>query len=449
MPPEKTGSIARQNMANGPIARKLIAFAVPILLGDLLQQLYNIADSIIVGQGVGKTAFAAVGATNTLTNTLVGFFIGMSVGATALISRHFGAQDHKRLTRAVYTTVIMTLVLGLTISAVGILFTPAMLRLMKTPDDVYPEAVLYLRIYFGGILGLMMYNMLSGILRAIGDSRRPLYFLCFSSVLNLVLDLLFVMGFHWGVAGAATATVISQFLAAGILLRLLSKPEEYCRVEWNLRHFDRKMCRDIITIGLPVALQRSITALSNLLVRSYINAFGTDAMAGWSAFSKVDDIILMPLQSMSMATTTFVGQNLGAGHRERIHKGVRDSLWISVVVTMGLGGAIFAFCRPVVGLFCPDEAVIYYGVCFLRLLVPLRFLSCIIQVYSGALRGLGNSKIPMYFMLFSFVICRQIYLYVGTRMINSIWFVVFGYPFGWLICAVLTLTYYWRKKGSI
>jgi len=439
----------KHNMAEGSIIRKLILFAVPILLGDLLQQLYVIIDSIIVGQGVGKTAFAAVSVTGTLTNTLVGFFVGMSIGATAVIARCFGAKDQYSLIRAVYTTINMTLVLSVIISIIGVVFTPKLLNIMNVPKDVYPEAELYLKIYFGGISGLMMYNMLSGILRAVGDSARPLYFLCFSAIVNLVLDVALILIFKMGVAGAAIATIGSQFISAGILLYILADRKEYCHIEWKFNNFDVKICLEIISVGLPVALQRSITSLSNLIIRAHIYAFGTDVMAGWSAYNRIDDMILIPLQSMAMATTTFVGQNLGAGRYDRIDNGIKSALKISWIMTIVLSAMICVFCRNIIKLFCPDEAVVYYGVSFLRSLVPMRWISCINQVLAGALRGLGKSKAAMIIMLFSFVLCRQFYLLIITQFNAGLWLVVISYPLGWIICSAVSLLYFKKYRANM
>lgn len=446
MQTEGPSPLAKQDMSQGPIAKKLIVFAVPLLLGDLFQQLYNLVDCIIVGQFVGKAAFAAIGSTTNIVNILVGFFHGMSIGATSIIARYFGARDQEQLSRAVYTTVVMTLAFGAVFTCIGVSLTPAFLRLMDTPDDVYTEAVLYLRIYFGGISGLIMYNMLSGILRAVGDSRRPLLFLFFCAAVNLALDLLFVIVFRWGIAGAAIATISAQFLSAGILLVLLSDPREVCQIKWSLRRVEFDILEQIVSVGLPTGLQRAVTALSNVIVLSYINAFGTDCMAGWSAYTKVDHIIVMPVQSMSMATTTFVGQNFGAKKGDRIQRGVRTAFAITASFTVTLIVIIVIFCRPIVSLFCTDESVIAFGTSFLRSVAPLTVITCINNVLAGALRGVGDSKAPMAFMLLSFVLLRQLYLLIGTRWIAGPQFVALSYPFGWAVCALMTMIYYrWRK----
>ena len=300
------------DMTQGNIATQIMLFAVPLLIGDILQQLYNTCDSMIVGNFLGKQALASVGSTGTVVNILVGLFIGISTGATVIISRRFGAKDKEGLIVAVRTTVWLTFIMGILFTVVGIAMTPYVLRIMNTPPDVMEMAIEYLRVYFGGVSGLIMYNMCSGILRAVGDSKRPLYILLFSSVLNIVLDLLFIIPLDMGVAGAAHATNISQFLSAGILLYMLTRTEDFMPLELQRFTMDKKVLGVIFGVGLPFGLQRSITAFSNTVVISYINKFGSGATAGWSAQNKIDHIVFKTLQSMAAAITTFVSQYVGA-----------------------------------------------------------------------------------------------------------------------------------------
>ena len=433
------------DMTSGNILRALIVFAVPVLLGDLLQQLYGIADSVIVGRNIGKIAFAAVGSTAYITNIMIGFFSGLSVGATAIVARRFGSRDREALERAVYTTIIMTFVVGLIMSAAGVVCSPLLLRLTKVSDEVYSEALVYLRIFFAGSLGLIMYNMLSGIMRAVGDSTRPLYFLAACTVLNLILDLLFVVAFRWGIAGAALATILSQFISCAVILAVISRPGEVCRVNWKLGRISKPELHGIVSIGMPMGVQKIITSISNVIVLSYVNCFGTDCTAGWSAYFKVESAIMAPIMSLTMAATTLVGQNLGAGNYPRIRDGVKKALLFSVAVTVCIVAPVCVFAGHFVSAFGNDPGMIEYGSLFIRQNAPWLLLGCFNNVFSGALRGKGDSRIPMYIMLFSFVLFRQLYLFFGTQVFTGIRFAVFSYPAGWIMCT-LCLALYWVIK---
>lgn len=439
----------RTDMTNGVIWKSLVAYSVPILLGDLLQQLYNMADSVIVGRCVGKAALAAVGCTSPIINTLIGLFMGISMGSTVVIAQYYGANDKPRLRKAVHTTIAITFIAGVIMALIGVLSTDFMLRLMKTPDDVYPEAKIYLTIYFTGILGLVMYNMTSGILRAVGDSRHPLYFLCFSAATNIVLDLVFVVNFKLGVAGAALATVISQFVSAILILFMLMRSCEVYSVSVKEVCIDKKILMRIINIGVPFGLQRAITAFSNVVVQSFINSFGSGSMAGWSVYSKIDMLIFMPLQSLMMAITTFTGQNLGAGKPERIIKGTRVCVAMMMTITVAVAVILSAFAQPIIMLFNSEPDVLKYGTTFIRFILPWAVTACVSNALSGTLRGIGNSQAPMLLSLFSFVVFRQLYLNIGTLFFDSIYFVAFSYPAGWIVCSIVTMLYYRTHIGKI
>ena len=437
-----------RDMTQGAIWKHLLAFALPLMVGNLFQQLYNTVDSIVVGQFVSKQALAAVGSTTSIINMLVGFFSGVSVGAGVVISQRFGAKDPEGVHRAVHTTISLTLIIGLVGTLVGIFLAPVMLTLMKTPADVFVEAKAYLQIYFGGISGLMLYNMGSGILRAVGDSRRPLYFLMFSSCVNIVLDLVFVLGFRMGVEGVAYATIIAQFASAALIYLTLYRTHDVHRFQPSKLRIDGEMVRRIIRVGLPSGLQQALTSFSNVFVQSYINSFGTNCVAGWSCYHRIDQFILLPMQSISMASTTFVGQNIGHRDLERTEKGIRTAVLLSIVVTGILITLVFIFCVPLIKIFNDDPAVLEYGKTFIRLISPFYLIICFNQIYAGALRGAGEAKAPMFIMLFSFVLFRQIYLAVGTQFpaLNNPWFVGLGYPAGWAMCSTLQLTYYYKSK---
>ena len=437
-----------RDMTQGTIWKHLLAFALPLMIGNLFQQLYNTVDSIVVGQFVSKQALAAVGSTTSIINMLVGFFSGVSVGAGVVISQRFGAKDPEGVHKAVHTTVSLTLIIGLIGTVVGVFLAPIMLTLMKTPQDVFVEAKAYLQIYFGGISGLMLYNMGSGILRAVGDSRRPLYFLVFSSCVNIVLDLVFVLIFQMGVKGVALATIIAQFSSAALIYFTLYRTHDVHRFQPSKLKIYPEMLKNIIRVGLPSGLQQALTSFSNVFVQSYINSFGTNCVAGWSCYHRIDQFILLPMQSISMASTTFVGQNMGNRNLERAEKGIRTAVILSMVVTGTLITLVCIFCVPLIKIFNADPAVLEYGKTFIRMISPFYLIICFNQIYAGALRGAGDAKTPMIIMLFSFVLFRQMYLAIGTQFpaLNNPWFVGLGYPAGWAMCSTLQLLYYYKSK---
>ncbi len=435
------------DMTQGSITKHLINFSLPLLLGNLFQQLYNMVDTWVVGNYVSNEAFSAVGTVGPVINTLIGFFLGLSSGAGVVISQYYGAGREEKVRQAVHTALMLTLVLGVVFTAAGIAMTPLMLQLMKTPAEVAPEQAAYLRIYFAGVMGLLLYNMGSGILRAVGDSRRPFYFLVVSAVLNTVLDLLFVIKFHMGVEGVAYATIIAQAVSALLTLWVLMRAEGGIRLELRALRLTWSVLRQIVAVGIPAALQMAITAFSNVFVQSYINYFGPDCMSGWTAYTKVDQLVILPVQSISMANTTFVGQNLGVGDTPRAKKGVRISLWLSVAVTAVLLIPVLLFAPDLTAFFNSKAEVVSYGALLLRLLSPFYFFFCINQIYAGALRGAGNSQMPMWIMLGSFVVFRQIYLYIMSNYIsNEIIPIALSYPAGWFVCSVATLLYYHHCK---
>ena len=435
------------DMTQGSITKHLINFSLPLLLGNLFQQLYNMVDTWVVGNYVSNEAFSAVGTVGPVINTLIGFFLGLSSGAGVVISQYYGAGREEKGRQAVHPALMLTLVLGVVFTAAGIAMTPLMLQLMKTPAEVAPEQAAYLRIYFAGVIGLLLYNMGSGILRAVGDSRRPFYFLVVSAVLNTVLDLLFVIKFHMGVEGVAYATIIAQAVSALLTLWVLMRAEGGIRLELRALRFTWSVLRQIVAVGIPAALQMAITAFSNVFVQSYINYFGPDCMSGWTAYTKVDQLVILPVQSISMANTTFVGQNLGVGDTPRAKKGVRISLWLSVAVTAVLLIPVLLFAPDLTAFFNSKAEVVSYGALLLRLLSPFYFFFCINQIYAGALRGAGNSQMPMWIMLGSFVVFRQIYLYIMSNYIsNEIIPIALSYPAGWFVCSVATLLYYHHCK---
>lgn len=443
----RLNSRADVDMTQGGIARHLILFALPLLAGNVFQQLYNTVDTWVVGNYVGNEAFSAVGSVGPIINTLIGTFMGLSSGAGVVISQYYGAKREDKVEQAVHTSIMMTLLLGIVFTVVGVLMTPLMLQLMKTPAEVMPQSRTYLTIYFGGIIGLMVYNMGSGVLRAVGDSRHPFYYLVVSAVVNTVLDLVFVLVFGMGVEGVALATVLAQGISALLVVWQLMRTRSCIRLSLRKLRIHPSVLLQILKVGFPAALQMAITSFSNVFVQSYINHFGADCMSGWTAYTKIDQLIFLPMQSVALASTTFVGQNLGFGQVERAKKGVRTALLIGMISTVITVIPVIVFAPQLTAFFNDKETVVAYGTMLLRSMSPFYVLCCINQIYAGALRGAGNSRAPMLIMLGSFVLFRQIYLYVMANFIsNEIIPIAMGYPAGWLVASTITLIYYHKVK---
>ena len=437
------------DMTQGSVFRHLLYFALPLLAGNIFQQLYNTVDTWVVGNYVSNEAFSAVGTVTPIINTLIGFFMGLSSGAGVVISQYYGARKFDKVEQAVHTSIALTAVLSVVFTIIGISMTPYMLRFMKTPAEVFVESSAYLTIYFSGMVGLLFYNMGAGILRAVGDSRRPFYYLVACAIVNTVLDLLFVIVFHMGVKGVAYATIIAQFISACLTVITLMRTSSCVHLTPSKVRVHGKMLLQIVRVGIPAALQLSVTAFSNVFVQSYINQFGANAMSGWTAYTKIDQVLILPIQTISLACTTFVGQNLGRGLPERAHNGVRTSLWMSVGVTVVISVAVIAAAPWLVVFFNDKPEVVSYGVMFLRHMIPFFVICCPNQIYASALRGAGNSKAPMYIMLACFVGFRQLYLFVMSNYIsNTIIPLALGYPAGWTVCSVILILYYRHTRLS-
>lgn len=434
------------DMTQGSIFRHIILFALPLLAGNIFQQMYNMVDTWVVGRFVSNEAYAAVGSVGPIINMLVGFFMGLSSGAGVVISQYYGAKRYEDVSKSVHTAITMTLILGVAFTLIGLSLAPLMLKLMNTPENVLPESSAYLKIYFSGILGLMLYNAGAGILRAVGDSRRPFYYLVVCAVLNTVLDLLFVIKFRMGVKGVALATILSQAISAVLVLVTLLTTQECIHVQFRRLRLHFSILKKIIRVGIPAAIQMAITGFSNIFVQSYINFFGDACMSGWTTYAKVDAVLFLPMQSIALASTTFVGQNLGCNQVERARKGIRTALIMALCSTIVLMIPILAFPAPIVAFFNPKPEVVSYGSLLLRWITPFYVLCCFNQIYSSALRGAGNSKIPMVIMLSSFVAFRQVYLFIMSRVCNEVIPIAMSYPAGWLMAATFTTIYYHRVK---
>ncbi len=438
------------DMTQGNIWLLLVRFAAPLLLGYIFQQLYNTVDTYVVGNFVSNEAYAAVGNVGPITNMLIGIFLGLATGASVVLSQYYGAGDNENASATVHTMYVMTAIMSVFVSVVGILLVDPMLNFMKILDaGVHAEAKTYLTIYFAGAAGLMFYNVGAGVMRAVGDSTRPFIFLVITALLNTGLDLLFVLVFHMGVDGVAYATIISQFVSAVLVTAVLMRSKGCCRIEIRRLRIHRRILGQIVKVGLPSALQQGITSFSNVFVQSYINHFGPDVMAGWTTYSKLDSFALIPMMSVGMAVTTFVGQNLGAGNLERARKGTRSALLISVISTVMLIAPLMIWAGPLASIFNPKAEVVRYSVQIIYLQSPFYICCCINQIYAGSLRGAGATRAPMFIMLGSFVLFRQIYLAIMSQVCYTVTWVALGYPFGWIMASMLCMLYYkfgrWNK----
>ena len=437
------------SMKEGSIVKNIILFTLPILLGNLFQIFYNTVDSSIVGRYVGYGALAAVGASTPLINFLVGLFMGIATGASVLVSRYFGAGKKEELSVVVHTFIKFTLIFGVFMTFIGVFSSAYLLAAFNTPADIIQDATIYLQVYFAGIMALMLYNVGAGILRAIGDSKRPLYFLMLSSIINIILDLVFVVNFNMGVLGVAIATLIAQTVSTILVAIVLMKENDFCVVKVNKLVIDKVMLKQIMAIGLPAGLQQSIVSLSNLMVQGYINSFGSYAIAGYSAGSKLDSFLVLPINSLALTMTTFVGQNSGANNPKRATKGINYSLIIMTICVLFIGYFAYTNLDFFIGLFNDDPDVVKYGVMKMQTLIPFYVILGINQILIGGIRGFGVTKIPVIINIFAFCIVRQAYLYISFNLFKDIYFVFYSYAFTWIISAILIVCYYYIERKRI
>ena len=435
-------SAKRIDMTKGPIWKCLVSFAIPVFIGHLFQQLYNTADSIIVGNFVGKEALAAVASSGNLIFMMTGFFMGLCMGAGVIISRYLGARDFEKMKKAIHTAVAFGLCCGLTLSVLGLWLAPKLLILMKTPENVLPLSTTYFRIYFFGSFFSLTYNVCAGILQAVGDSKSPLRFLMIASMTNIVLDLVFVGAFDLGVAGAAIATVISQMLSACLGFRKLLRSEGPYQLHIKEIGFDFSRLKEILHQGIPSGVQNSIISIANVVVQSNINAFGDDAMAGCGSYSKVEGFIFIPIMSFSMAITTFIGQNLGAGEHERALKGSRFGILSAMASAEVMGAILWFICPWVIPLFNDDPAVVAIGVNQMRTESIFFFALAFAHSVSAVMRGAGRAKMPMYTMLVCWCLIRVTYITVAVKFFPVIETVYWAYPLTWMLSCIIFLAYY-------
>ena len=429
-------------LTEGVIWKKLLMFAFPILLGNIFQQLYNAVDALIVGHFMDNSALAAVTSSGSLIFMLVGFFNGIAIGAGVVIARFYGAKDHQGLKLAVHTDIAFGLVAGVILTILGVSFTPTILQWMDTPENVLPNSISYFRFYFLGAIFVVMYNICVGILQAVGDSKHPLYYLIVSSLLNVVLDLLFVGVFRWGVWSAAFATSLSQGVSVVLCLRRLMKYDTPYRLYLRQIRFHLPTLRNVIRFGLPSGVQNSIIAFANLIVQSNINRFGDAAMAGCGSYAKVEGFAFLPITCFAMALSTFVGQNLGAKQYDRVKKGVRFGVLCSVTLAELVGVAIFFFGDDLVALFGNDPDMVAYGARQARVEALAYFLLAFSHCIAGIMRGAGKATVPMFTMLISWCAIRIIYITVMIRQFNRIEVIFSAYPLTWFISSVIFLVYF-------
>ena len=428
---------SQHRLTTGSVPRRMLLFALPIFLSNLFQQLYNAVDSLIVGRFIGQQALAAVSSSSSLIMLLVGFINGVSLGAGVLIARYYGAEEEDQVERAVHTTLALGLAAGVALTVLGVALTPLILRWMGTPADVIHNSVLYFRVYFLGSAAVVLYNMGASILQSVGDSRSPMVYLIAASLTNVVLDLLFVAVFRWGVGSAALATILSQILSALLAFRRLARTRACYRVNWRRVRFEGPMLRQVVTLGIPSGVQNSVVSLANVIVQSNINAFGSFAMAGCGAYSKIEGFAFLPVTCFALALSTFVSQNLGARRFDRVRQGMRFGLLCSPLLAEGIGLVIFAFAPFLISLFNSDPAVVAFGVNDARTVALFYCLLSFSHCCAGILRGMGRPVVPMAIMLCVWCALRITYITVTVSFLPDIRVVYWAYPLTWTISSAL------------
>lgn len=430
------------SLTEGSIWKSMLLFALPVFLGNLFQQFYNTFDSWVVGFFLGDTALAAVSSSGSLIFLLIGFFSGMSIGAGVIISRFYGARNYEAMRKTIHTDVAFGLAAGTVLTVLGVAFTPTILRWMSTPEDVLPQSIQYFRYYFCGAIFTVMYNIFVGILHAVGDSRHPLYYLIFSTCVNVVLDLLFVGVFDWGVGAAAMATTISQGISALLCFIHLVRTKEVYRLAPRMIRFDPGSLASIIRIGLPSGIQNSMISVANVFVQSNINSFGSAAMAGCGAYSKLEGFAFLPVTCFTQALSTFVGQNLGARQYERTKKGIVFGVICCITMAEIVGVASYLFAPRLIAFFNNSPQVVEYGAQHMRTICLFYFLLSFSHCMAAVMRGAGKAAVPMYTMLSCWCILRITYISVALTFVNRLETVSWAYPITWTCSSIVLLIYY-------
>lgn len=438
------------DLLHGVIWKQLLMFFLPIMAGSIFQQLYNTVDAMVVGNFVGKEALGAVGgSTGTIINLLVGFTVGLSSGATVIIAQYYGRREEEGVRKGVYSGMFLAIALGALLMVLGLVLAPSVLRLLNVPEDVYPHSLMYLRIYLCGMVPVMIYNTGAGILRAIGDSRRPLYFLMAACITNIILDIVFVAIMGWGVAGVGAATVISQAISCALTLLVLGRTDDIYHFDLRQLHFDKDILKQIVIIGLPTGIQASLYGFANLFIQSGVNSHGTDVVAAYTAFGKIDAIFWNSSGALGTAVLTFTGQNFGAGNMDRVKKGIREALLIYIIGTAAISSVCYFFGDVFYRLFTPDQAVIDSGVAMLRFLCPFWVTFCFTEIFSQSMRACGDTLAPMLMTAFGIGALRILWIlfYPGKTIFDTL----LCYPVSWITTSLLFLAYYfqggWRKRA--
>lgn len=444
------GKVVKGNrITEGSIFGQLLLFFFPILFGTFFQQLYNTADAMVVGRFVGKQALAAVGgSTSTLINLLVGFFVGLSSGATVVISQFYGARKADKVHWAVHTSIAFSVIGGIIFMIVGLVGSPWALEAMKTPEDVMGHAVVYIRIYFLGIIVNLVYNMGAGILRAVGDSRRPLYFLIASCFTNIILDVLLVAVLGMGVAGAALATITSQLLSAVLVVLALMKTDDMYKLEWKKVRIDQRMLQRIVRIGIPAGMQSVMYNISNVIIQAGVNTLGTDNVTAWATYGKVDGLYWMMINALGISVTTFVGQNFGAGRLDRVRKGAGACMVIGVALTASVGVVLYNGGHLLVELFTTDQQVQAISMDLLHFMVPTFITYIAIEILSGTLRGVGDAWMPLIITGIGVCAVRVLWIMFVLPHYHTIIGAAFCYPLTWSLTTVAFVIYYYFSAVS-
>lgn len=434
---------AAQNMTEGNVAKQMILFSLPLMIGLVVQQLYNAVDSAVVGRFVSSNALAAVGGSGVVMNLMTAVFSGISTGGNIVIAQHYGAGDTEKLNRAIHASAFLTIAIAIATTAAGWAATPGLLRLLNTPDEVLGDAITYLRIIFLGMFGNMAYNMASAVLRGVGDSKNPLIFLIIASIANLVLDLVFVIVFDMGVFGVALATSLAQLLSAIFSIFKLMRFEESIRLRLSKIRPDKENTWQIIRLGLPAAFQTAVLQVGYMVVQGLLNSFGAAAMAGTKVAQNVESILRMPMSALGTAILTFTAQNYGAGQKSRIRSGIKISLIFNIVLTLLFILVIYLFAPVFMGIFTKDEAVIQAGVTMLYTLAPFHMFLSIQGVYMNALRGLGKTMVTMIVSLFSSLLGRIVIGYALTKILQSVTGVYLGIAADFVLSCIIIIVFFY------
>lgn len=427
------------DLTKGSVAKGIIGFTIPLILGQLLQQLYNMADAWVIGNFADNTAFAAVSTSGSLVFLIVGLFNGIAIGGGVVISRYFGAGDEKNVERAIHTNILFGIASSIAVTIVGVFGAPQILKLMQVPENVLPQSITYFQIYFAGSITIVMYNMFMSIMRALGDSLHPLYYLAVSSIVNVVLDLLFVAGFHWGVAGAAGATVLSQGLSAVLCILRMRKNEGYTRISWRKLKYHGYMMKDVIYQGLPAGIQNSVISIGNVVVQTNVNSFGEYAMSGMGSHSKIEGFVFIPIMAMSLTMSTFISQNLGAKEYERAKKGAAFGIFSCVAIAEVIGVIAFNFSPYFVRIFAKADEAVQYGVIMQKTVTLFYFLLAFSHSATGVLRGCGKSVVPMVTMLGFWCGVRVLYVTAAIRFFPVFQTICWAYPITWSLSSIVFL----------